>query len=331
LGPDGFALAIDIEGKIWTVVSFGEAEQIITDEIEDQFWDAYLETGETYYDGIMAYLEEAADFLANQAPGNDTENPGDDDKPHYTVDTATLAPRGNNYVVDETGTLTVTQIDILNEKAAALTEKRGLAVYIWIVDLVPEKYARTINDLEVYVDAFYARYDLGYGDDKNGMVLLLEIGDIPGERDYLLNTHGSCTTFFNNDRRERLLDDKIVPPFKAAFNDGNFYKVADTFLESVENEYVRYYMITLAIKLAIVILLPLLIALIVCSRWKAKMKTAKIARTADNYIPANGFNLTGQADLFLYRTTTRRKIERESSSSGGSSSSSSGRSSGGKV
>ncbi|MCL1816507.1 MAG: TPM domain-containing protein [Clostridiales bacterium] len=243
---------------------------------------------------------------------------------------AALASDERNYVVDETGTLTNAQIEALNEKAAALWQKRACGMYIWIVDLVPEKYARTINDLELYADDFYARNSLGHGDDKNGMVLLLEIGDVAGERDYLLNTHGACTKVFNNSARERLLDDNIIPLFIAAFNNGNFYKVADTFFDQVEREFSQSIIKKRVIKLAIVILLPLLIALIVCSIWKSQMKTAKIARTADNYIPANGFNLTGQTDLFLYRTTTRKKIER-SSSSGGSSSSSSGRSSGGKV
>ena len=247
---------------------------------------------------------------------------------------ALAAGGGGNYIFDETGTLTAPQIDSLNRKAAAILENRGCAVYVWIVDLVPEKDARTIDALERYVDAFYAANNLGYGADRNGMVLLLEIGDVPGERDYLLNTHGSCTSVFSNSVRENLLDEEIVPLFRAAFSNGNFYKVADVFYNQVEIKFSNSILKSLLLRLAVVILLPILIALIVCSIWKGKMKTAKLARTADNYIPANGFNLTGRTDQFLYRTTTRVRIERSSSSSGGgggSSSSSSGRSSGGKV
>jgi len=70
-------------------------------------------------------------------------------------------------------------------------------------------------------------------------------------------------------------------------------------------------------KVCVAIVVPLIIALLVCLYWRSKMKTAKMARTADNYIPANGFILTVQTDAFLYRTTTRRKIERSSSSGGG--------------
>ena len=248
----------------------------------------------------------------------------------YIVDTESLSPRGANFIIDETGTLTDEQIKILNGKAAAILRDWDCAVYVWIVDLVPPEYDKNVDYLERYVDAFFNRNNLGYGGDRNGMVLLLEIGDIPGERDYFLNTHGASRSVFNNSRRERVLDDYIVPQFRSAFTNGNFFKVADVFYNVTPGEFEAAAKTKLALKLAAVILIPILTALIVCSVWKGKMKTAVLARTADNYIPANGFVLTGQTDSFMYRTTTRVKIEK-SSSSGGSRSSSSGRSSGGKV
>ena len=70
------------------------------------------------------------------------------------------------------------------------------------------------------------------------------------------------------------------------------------------------------ISLCVMILAPIAIALLVCMVWRGKMKTAKIARTAMNYIPPGGFRLTGSSDVFLYRTTTRVKISTSSSSSG---------------
>ena len=265
------------------------------------------ETGTTYDDGILAYLEAAEDFMAN--------NPA----------------ASSSYVTDDTGTLTGEQIEALNEKAAAFAEKRGYGIYIWIVDLVPEEYAKSIDDLEVYVEDFYKRNNLGYGSEKNGMVLLLEIGDVPGERDYLFYTNGPCTDVFNNSTRERMLDDKVVPLFREAFNNGSFSLVADAFMDAVESEVVSGFVVILIFKLIAVIGVPLVTAWLVCANWKRKMKTAVTAHTADSYIPAHGFNLTGQTDQFLFRRTTRVKIERDTSSGGGSSSSSSGQSSGGKV
>lgn len=66
-------------------------------------------------------------------------------------------------------------------------------------------------------------------------------------------------------------------------------------------------------KLAIMIVLPLLIATVVCLIWKGQMKSAVAARTADRYIPQNGFQLTEKEDRYLYKTQRRRKIEKNSS------------------
>ena len=247
------------------------------------------------------------------------------------VDQSFFAAGSGNYVLDETGVLTNEQIMSLNKKAAALTEKRKCGIYIWIVDLVPEEYAKSIDGMEIYANAFYMKHDLGYGSNRDGMVLVLEIGDVPGERDYLLNTHGSASKIISQSRREYLLDDKVVPPFKEAFNTGDFYRVADEFIYELDSQMTISIQMSLIFKLAVIVLIPLIIAWAVCASWKRKMKTAVLARAADNYIPAGGFKLTRQEDKFLYRTTSSVRIESSSSSSGGSSSSSSGNSSGGKV
>jgi len=62
------------------------------------------------------------------------------------------------------------------------------------------------------------------------------------------------------------------------------------------------------IRIALIILIPLIISLVVCLIFRSQMKTARIARTADNYIPMDGFNLKVQIDTFLYRTTSSRRI-----------------------
>ena len=65
------------------------------------------------------------------------------------------------------------------------------------------------------------------------------------------------------------------------------------------------------VKLAIAIILPLLIATILCLIWKGQMKSAVAARTADRYIPENGFQLTKKEDHYLYKTERRMKIEKK--------------------
>lgn len=66
-------------------------------------------------------------------------------------------------------------------------------------------------------------------------------------------------------------------------------------------------------EIAITILVPLVIAGIVCLIFYSQMKTAVPQRAADEYIPDGGFNLTKQEDAYLYSTEKREKIERDDS------------------
>ncbi len=66
---------------------------------------------------------------------------------------------------------------------------------------------------------------------------------------------------------------------------------------------------SIAFQLGVTVLVPLAIAGIVCGVWRGQMKTAKLQRAADSYIPKDGFKLTGKTDQYLYRTVTRRKIK----------------------
>jgi uncharacterized protein len=131
-----------------------------------------------------------------------------------------------------------------------------------------------------------------------------------------------------------MLDKYILPNLKndnyyAAFtaflkNSEKYFSFArdgTPFDESNDPDVIRSAIIT---KIIVVGIISLLIALTVCLIWAGRMKTAKIARTANLYIPANGFNLTGRQDRFLYRTVTRTKIERTSGSGGSGRSISSG-------
>ncbi|MCL1813752.1 MAG: TPM domain-containing protein [Treponema sp.] len=326
LGPNGFALTHDIERKLGRVVGFGTARRFITDEAEDHFMEAYRKPGGTYYDGVLAYLKAAGTFLSDLGAASLA------DKPPYVVDTAGLAPRGANFVIDETGNLSAAEVDALNEKASGILEKYKCAVYVWIVDLVPEEYAGSNDGMERYVDAFYEKHDLGFGEGKNGIILLLETGDVPGERDYFLNPHGACTRVFTDSKREILEDDHIIPAFREAFESGSFFPVADVFFDRALLGFETYALISIIGKLILIAAASILTPAIICGRWRRQMKTAKLAAAADSYIPQGGFRLTGQTDQFLYTTTTRVKIESSSSRSGGRSrSSSSGRSSGGKI
>jgi len=227
---------------------------------------------------------------------------------------------GLPYVTDEAGLLTDSQRLALENRAAAMSEKHRCEVRIVTVDDMSEYGFRVIDEFSYQL---YKEYDFGYGPDKDCVLFVLSMYG----RDYDLRVWGSyAETAFTLYGIDNVLDSHVLPQLK----NNNYNRAFTVFLDRAE-EYFRMaeegkpfdartdpdaQRMASAVKLAITILLPLLIASIICAIWKSKMKTAKIATTAFNYIPPGGFRLTGQGDVFLYRTTTRRKIEKSSSSGG---------------
>ena len=239
----------------------------------------------------------------------------------------------NLYVDDRAGLLTSSQLNELENKAADITSRYGCAVRIVTVNDMAE-YG--FSDIEAFSLQIYDELGYGYYPDRNCALLLLSMK----ERDYDFRVWGESVgkiafTFYGIDK---ILDRHILP----RLGDDDYYRAFSKYLERSEaylkmaedgapfdrdndNEYDGTYLV---IKIVVLVALPLIIALIVCSVWKSQMKTAKKAQTADNYIPENGFNLTVKEDRFLYRTTVRRKVEKSSSSSGGGARSGGGGSSG---
>ena len=220
-------------------------------------------------------------------------------------------------ISDSAGILTRDECDNLMERAEAISAKYSCDVGIVTIDEMSDN-----DGAYEWARYIYEEYGFGYGADKSGLLFFLSMA----ERDYALVAYGYGNTAFTDHGKDVMLDKHILPLLR----ENKYYDAFSTYLDKSEEflgmarEGAPFDVDTdpenanraLLGKLAVTILLPLLIAWIVCSIWKKQMKTAVTARTAGNYIPPGGFRLTGQADMFLYRTQTRRKIERSSSGGG---------------
>ncbi|WP_312613398.1 TPM domain-containing protein [Oscillibacter sp.] len=237
-------------------------------------------------------------------------------------------------VTDAAGLLTDAERGELNDRAEELAAQYQCAVYIVTLEDMEDMGTSDAYDLAT---AVYTEYDLGYGEEKSGLLLLLSMA----ERDYALIAYGYGNTAFTDYGKDVLLDEEVLPLLgEDAYYEG-FSAYLDTAGEYLSmardgkpfdvenapgyNETDGSYGVTarpkydegeFAVRLGAVILLPLLLAGGICLYWKRQMNTAVSARTADRYIPSDGFHLTGQQDTFLYRTETRRRIENHSSGGG---------------
>ncbi len=239
------------------------------------------------------------------------------------------------YVLDNAGLLSDSQRETLEQKAAALSEQHHCSLYIVTVQ------DHTQYDYDVYEAAkgIFQYYDLGWGAEKNGVILLLSMG----ERDYAFAGHGDLGETVCNYESSWLIEDKFLDNFRnndwyGGFED--FLDACDTQLTTLENggdvsegadiitgpdgqDYHSYnnpYQSTersLTPRLLVVIFVPLVVALIVCLIFKGQMKTAKLATRADAYLVPHSMNLRIRDDVFTHRTETRTLIESDSGSRGG--------------
>ena len=228
--------------------------------------------------------------------------------------TATGLP---GYIADFAGVLSASERDMLEDKASRILDDYDCEARVIIVESIGGQ------SLDSASNSYYHDNNLGYGPDRSCVILLisLEGRDMElaywGFADYALYTYGA----------EKLANNYIAPQLSG----NRYYAAFDIYLDMVD----EYFSLakagaplsarndpevrgrTLGVKLTVSALIALLVALAVCFTWKSQMKTARIARKADQFIPAGGFSLTGQQDMFLYRTVSRRKIERSSSTVSG--------------
>jgi len=216
-------------------------------------------------------------------------------------------------VEDLAGVLTYEELDELLWLAEEISKDHRCDVIIVTMQEMPDG-----DNAYEFARFVFRNYNYGYGADRSGVMLFLSVA----ERDFALIANGFGNTAFTDHGKDVMLDKHILPllgenKYFEAFS--AYLNKADEFLQMARDgkPFDEADSGSIIFKLAVTILLPLLVAFIVCSMWKKQMKTAVTAKTASYYIPDGGFRLTGQVDMFLYKTRTKTKIQKTSSSSGG--------------
>jgi len=243
------------------------------------------------------------------------------------------APQSFPYVLDNAGLLSESRRQELEDRAAALSGEHGCGLYIVTV---PDY---TVYDGDVYEAAkgIFQYYDLGLGEGRDGVILLLSIND----RDYAFAGHGTKGETICGYESSWIIEDRFLDNFRGndwygGFSDyltacaeqltklengEDLTEGADIIVGSDGLEYHSYNApdrgMSTGMKLLIVIAVPLLIALIVCSVFKAQMKTAKEKTQANDYLVPHSMNLHVRQDRYTHTTETRTRIETNSGSRGG--------------
>lgn len=218
------------------------------------------------------------------------------------------------HITDAVGLLTQDEVLALEAQAEQIAEDYGCAPYILVVENY-RVYEDTTDIFEAGMN-LYERWGLGYGQEKNGLLLMLSMA----ERDYALVTNGSVTHQAFTDYGQEALREQFLDNFHNDDWVGGFRDYLDGcawLLEQARNG--TPYDVNTAPKgfNPLILVIPLVLALVVCLVLTGQMKTAKRKTEAGDYMVQGGAKMRVVQDIFTHRTVTRQVIQSENKGGGG--------------
>mgnify|MGYP004666792595 CR=1 FL=1 len=187
---------------------------------------------------------------------------------------------------------------------------------------------------EEYADYAYEYCRFGYGDSRDGILLLISMEN----RDWAISTCGYGITAFTDaglkyiaeQMKPKLSNDDFAGAFKIfAEQCDDFITQARTGAPYDKSNLPRKPLSPMWFVGSLV--LGVISALAIVNGMKAKLKTVRSKAVADSYVKKNSLELRENSDLFLYHTVTKtpKKSSESSDSGSGTHTSSSGTTHGG--
>ena len=295
----GMILMLSMAERDFATFFYGEdTEYAFAGSRQEQLETYFLDNfgSDDWYGGFLDYLTASEEFMAQAA----------------VEQSAPATP----YVIDDARLLTIEQRQELNTYAEKITETYGVGIYIMSVEDF-HNYGEEPQIFDVLWN-YYHDNSLGYGADRQGMILMLSIA----ERDFATFFYGEDTEYAFNGFGQAQLENYFLDDFGSDdWYDGfmDFLVASEDFMaKAAAGEPVRDNPWSLA---SVFVLIALFVSFVVTRLLWMKMANVAAQKGAKRYQTAEGLVLTKQIDQFLTQTIRRRKIESSDSGSGRSGSS----------
>ncbi len=218
------------------------------------------------------------------------------------------------YLVDSANLLSNQEFKELSVKLAEISYRQKCDVVIVTANTMNGKTA------QAFADDFYDYNGYGQGTTKDGIIFTISMS----ERKWAISTTGKCINIFTDYGQEQITD-KIIPDLK----DANYFNAFLTFAEQCD-EYISHYNVTgkaydigdkpkdlktYVIYYGGAVLLAFIIAFVIVSNMKAKLKTVRFNNSASNYTRDGSMVITSQNDMYLYSNVTRTEIPKNNGGS----------------
>ena len=282
---------IMMENETSWYVHVGGKGEIIDVEAEDTLRAAY-DADDTYVGGIGAYMDASVLYFPElTAAAETTEAP---------------VPENEQFLYDEADLLT-------DVEEATLVEKLKEVSHACNAQLVVVTIASMDGgDIDSYVDYLYDSMGFGYGENHDGVLLLVCMDP----REYRILSNGYAGTAIGPDQIDTLCD------FMETYLPNGHYTSAFHSFADQSGEFLEYYQMGSPFKvgksLAISLIIGIIAGLIVAFILKGQLKSVRKQDQAHRYVKLDSMTVNLQYDIFLYRTVNRTKKQKrvESTSSG---------------
>lgn len=216
---------------------------------------------------------------------------------------------------DDADILLMAEEIYLSDKLDQVSEEYKVDIIIVTVETIG------MYSSDTYIENVYDSNNFGYGDNKDGVLLLLAMQ----EREYRILSNGFAADAISSEDIN-YIGDEIV----SYLSDGYYVDAFDLFIDECEyqiNGEINGFPFPFTMAILISLAIGFIVSLIVTGVMRAQLKSVKKQNSAKEYTKAGSMKLTLSRDLYLYRTINRRP--RETSSKSGSRSSGGSRNIGG--
>ena len=265
----------------WFTFYGGMGEEI--DLATEEQLRAVYERADTYIGGVSEFLDAAANCFAPVTDTSEAEK---------------------YFLYDEADLLNDAQEAALEKKLADVSGTYNAQIVVFTIASMDGA------DIDRYLDYFYDTMGFGYGENHDGVLLLVCMDP----REYRILSNGFAGVAIDGDAINTMGD-----AFVSDLSDGNyaaaFTQFADQcayYLDGHLNGFPFNFGKNLLISLAVGIAVGLIVAFIL----KGQLKTVRKQDQANVYVKQSSMNLTHQSDIYLYRTVSRTKKSSSGSSSG---------------
>lgn len=213
-------------------------------------------------------------------------------------------PGSEQFIYDDAQLLDKNQYAELQERLKELSDAYDAQIVVATL--------RSVNggDADILAEAFYDGKDLGYGDSRDG-ILLIVMMDI---REFRIVSNGEAADALTMSSIDKITD-KITPDL----SDGDYYDAFREFADQCEyylDGHINGFPFKVGRTLVTALIIGLVVGLIVASSLKSQLFSVRMQTRAHDYVNPNSLKVTYQNDLYLYSTVQRTRRQTSNSSSG---------------